>query len=373
MRNEKRGRDERLPIVKTCFGLGFSFTQAAWAMRVSRATITKDMRAFGGEGAFPDRTARENAFGCALEYYAMLESKRSRGDGSEKDGELSDVIGKLLGADAIIEFLRGVVATMMKLGVPCHRQEHAGYARLLRSIFGEEPDVQVASRYADFEVKYFREEYLRGIAFGEIPAPVSLAGVKQDMLDRYVTAERRREIAPVWPEKKTVEAAFNAVLETLSKREQEVIKRRLGIGGECETLKGIALTLKVTEERIRQIEEEALLKLRHPSRSERLAWLSSSQPYEEDFVPDELSVNPWLFKSVDELELSVRAARCLRDASIGTIGELVQKRGHDLLVAKNFGRRSLREIKKLLLEHGLALGIEFPRELKMLIKKRKQK
>ena len=225
MRNEKRGRDERLPIVKTCFGLGFSFTQIAWAMRVSRATITKDMRAFGGEGAFPDRTARENAFGCALEYYAMLESKRSRGDGSEKDGELSDVIGKLLGADAIIEFLRGVVATMMKLGVPCHRQEHAGYARLLRSIFGEEPDVQVASRYADFEVKYFREEYLRGIAFGEIPAPVSLAGVKQDMLDRYVTAERRREIAPVWPEKKTVEAAFNAVLETLSKREQEVIKR----------------------------------------------------------------------------------------------------------------------------------------------------
>lgn len=59
--------------------------------------------------------------------------------------------------------------------------------------------------------------------------------------------------------------------------------------------------------------------------------------------------------SVDDLELSVRASNCLRKANIKTLGELIQMREVDLLKTKNFGRRSLNEIKELLSEKGLSL------------------
>jgi DNA-directed RNA polymerase subunit alpha len=73
-------------------------------------------------------------------------------------------------------------------------------------------------------------------------------------------------------------------------------------------------------------------------------------------------VNENLFKSVDELELSVRSANCLKNAGIHLIGELVQKTETEMLKTRNFGRKSLNEIKEILSEMGLSLGmkIDFP-------------
>ena len=68
-------------------------------------------------------------------------------------------------------------------------------------------------------------------------------------------------------------------------------------------------------------------------------------------------LNPHLFKSVDELELSVRSANCLQNASIRFIGELVQKTEAEMLKTKNFGRKSLNEIKDVLGAMGLFLGM----------------
>lgn len=65
-----------------------------------------------------------------------------------------------------------------------------------------------------------------------------------------------------------------------------------------------------------------------------------------------------LLKSVDELELSVRAANCLKKANIKYIGELVQKTENEMLKTKNFGRKSLNEIKEVLVEMGLHLGMK---------------
>src|SRR5262249_35319915 len=59
-------------------------------------------------------------------------------------------------------------------------------------------------------------------------------------------------------------------------------------------------------------------------------------------------LNPNLFRSVDELELSVRSANCLQNANIKYIGELVQRTEADMLKTKNFGRKSLNEIKEVL-------------------------
>jgi len=68
-------------------------------------------------------------------------------------------------------------------------------------------------------------------------------------------------------------------------------------------------------------------------------------------------LNPNLFKSVDELELSVRSANCLQNANIRYIGELVQRTESEMLKTKNFGRKSLNEIKEVLASMGLQLGM----------------
>jgi DNA-directed RNA polymerase subunit alpha len=67
-------------------------------------------------------------------------------------------------------------------------------------------------------------------------------------------------------------------------------------------------------------------------------------------------VNKNLSRSVNELELSVRAANCLKNANIKTIADLVQKSEGEMLRTKNFGKKSLNEIKEILSEMGLSLG-----------------
>jgi DNA-directed RNA polymerase subunit alpha len=68
--------------------------------------------------------------------------------------------------------------------------------------------------------------------------------------------------------------------------------------------------------------------------------------------------NPNLYRSVEELELSVRSANCLQNANIKYIYELVQKTEAEMLKTKNFGRKSLNEIKDILSEMGLSLGMK---------------
>ena len=68
-------------------------------------------------------------------------------------------------------------------------------------------------------------------------------------------------------------------------------------------------------------------------------------------------LNENLFRTVEELELSVRSANCLQNANIHLIGELVQRSEGEMLKTKNFGRKSLNEIKEILAEMGLSLGM----------------
>jgi len=73
---------------------------------------------------------------------------------------------------------------------------------------------------------------------------------------------------------------------------------------------------------------------------------------------DNQVLNENLFRSVDELELSVRSANCLKHANIKYIGDLVQKTEAEILATKNFGRKSLNEIKEILTDMGLSLGMK---------------
>ena len=90
-------------------------------------------------------------------------------------------------------------------------------------------------------------------------------------------------------------------------------------------------------------------------------WINFEETDEASYVvpgTEEEPLNENLFRSVDELELSVRSANCLQNASITLIGELVQKSEQDMLKTKNFGRKSLKEIKEILGTMGLNLGMK---------------
>lgn len=88
--------------------------------------------------------------------------------------------------------------------------------------------------------------------------------------------------------------------------------------------------------------------------SEEAVVLESSTP-----VPQEDSLNEILVKSIDELELSVRSHNCLKNIGVRTIADLVQRTEAEMLKTKNFGRKSLTEIKEVLREEmGLSLGMK---------------
>jgi len=90
--------------------------------------------------------------------------------------------------------------------------------------------------------------------------------------------------------------------------------------------------------------------------ADAVAFAAKPAPIEAPKAEEKLNEN--LFRSVDELELSVRSANCLQNANIKTIGDLVQKSEAEMLKTKNFGRKSLKEIKEILAEMGLSLGMK---------------
>jgi DNA-directed RNA polymerase subunit alpha len=81
---------------------------------------------------------------------------------------------------------------------------------------------------------------------------------------------------------------------------------------------------------------------------------------EVSIAAPQLPFNPALLKKVDELELSVRSANCLKNDNIVYIGDLIQKSEAEMLRTPNFGRKSLNEIKEVLASMGLHLGMDVP-------------
>ena len=91
-------------------------------------------------------------------------------------------------------------------------------------------------------------------------------------------------------------------------------------------------------------------------------FVNFEDPRKEEAAPlaPQLPFNPALLKKVDELELSVRSANCLKNDNIIYIGDLIQKTEAEMLRTPNFGRKSLNEIKEVLAAMGLHLGMDVP-------------
>lgn len=212
---------------------------------------------------------------------------------------------------------------------------------------------------------------------------------------REINAKTSESYSVLTPED---EQKIRWVLTTLSPREEKILKMRCGIETRGYTLKEVGEEFGLGLERARQVEAKALRKLRHPSRRSRLpiskkedierllqALASREKEIEEvlqargklyeelEGIKEELrklkgepagtpQLNRDMFRDlsvlVNTLDLSVRSSNCLRLAGIKTIGDLVQKTGHQLLRMRGFGRRSLAEIKEILAEKGLSLGMK---------------
>ena len=89
-----------------------------------------------------------------------------------------------------------------------------------------------------------------------------------------------------------------------------------------------------------------------------LNFQEEEEPVHEEQAAKQEAFNPNLYRTVDELELSVRSANCLQNANIKYIYELVMKTEAEMLRTKNFGRKSLNEIKEILVGMGLHLGLK---------------
>jgi len=103
-------------------------------------------------------------------------------------------------------------------------------------------------------------------------------------------------------------------------------------------------------------------------------FITFEEGLEQAIVEEEVGqpINENLFRPVSELELSVRASNCLQNANITLIGELVQKTEAEMLRTKNFGRKSLKEIKEILAGMGLSLGMRLDNWPQMLARWQQQ-
>jgi DNA-directed RNA polymerase subunit alpha len=165
----------------------------------------------------------------------------------------------------------------------------------------------------------------------------------------YVTADRNKdESAPVGT------IAIDSIFSPVRKVNLNVTNARVGQRTDYDKL-----TMEIwTDGSVRP--EDAIAFSARILQDQLSIFINFEEPVEEKTVDREeeaSDLNENLFKTVDELELSVRSANCLQNADVRFIGELVQRSEAEMLKTKNFGRKSLREIKELLTEMGLSLGM----------------
>ncbi len=165
----------------------------------------------------------------------------------------------------------------------------------------------------------------------------------------YVAADSEKQDLPVGY------IAVDSVFSPIRRVNYNVSNARVGQRTDYD-----ALTLEVwTDGSIRPEEAVALgSKIMKEQLQVFINFDEATEPKVHEEIQRSPEFNENLFRSVDDLELSVRSANCLKNANIRYIGELVTRSEAEMLKTKNFGRKSLNEIKEILSEMGLSLGMK---------------
>lgn len=383
-------RRQRLPLVKELFALGFTYKKIASSVGCSVSTVTKDLLLLGREKFKNRLIKRQTVFQSALRLRAGIGAKDIK-----PNDRLAEILKTHLKEDEILAFISGIILTMEQLNRPAFKPEQENYYNLMAAIFGSPKPIE-ANPYQVWQ------QYLQEIAQSKIATPKSHFKLRQELIDIIIPACREL-IKPIWPN--NLPAKIEEQINTLRENEQEVIRLRFGLGAQRLTLEQVAQKKGVTQQRVRQIEAKALRKLRHPSRSNELRpfilpiseirkeldklleeWkkakegmvaLRLSQVISTDEIGNSINILPQLpvlnsesalfklfLRKIDDLELSTRTYNALKGTGIYNVGQLVQLTEKEILRLKNFGYKSLNEIK-FTLEYGLTLksGLEPPLRL----------
>lgn len=331
-----------------------------------------------------DMLGNPNAYMNALQLYRRLGELNA----NEFDAPLRKMLGEYLKIGALRQFYAGACEAAELFQRPTCPAEMETYRKFCVVVIGR---TQIGQDSFD--------EVLRKVgALPWLPWPHSVREFQQ-LLARKVCddALNRDSLAPAaWPH--NVAEFINALLEKHLLESQRTTMQYL-FGLQCEKLshQQIAKKLHVSECRVRMLVARAYQKLRGlAGREFRMLWRGTSEQIMEmiadlkmraglqqvtdeqlsrmeggaavsafasgDFVlVDGASISLTLMLyPVSELELSVRSGNCLKYTGIKYLGELIQRSETDMLKSKNFGRKSLKEIKEVLASMGLRLGIQIP-------------
>lgn len=389
--------EKRTDLIRELAFLGLSIGEIAEATRENRSTVWNDIRKLGGLAAISpvqrsnERSRRILAFQKALERYAQLLEEKGKKEGKVSDLECA--LARWLRIPEVNSFVCGVSMTIQWLCIPGLQLEKRPYLKLLGAIFGYRP----ATGYYDpalflkkmekgfpasVDFHPILQTYLCGIAGGgtQVPSRDSFGSA----LFTFFAPQFRPEIMPIW----TNEAyeRIDEVLATLPECEARAVRMHFGIGYDREyTLKEIEESYPVRN-RAQTLFYKALRMLRSPGRASHLRCLiepignaleeqlrreaeqateerrrAETEKRRQEFLEKYgVSCEPAVLEqSIDDIELSVRTYNCLVNANIRTIAELVQRSENEMLKLKNFGRRSLNELKEILASLGLHFGMSF--------------
>lgn len=387
MRDYQQGSREREPLVHELYALGLSAQEIARLTKWSEAAIAKNVKRLGVSLLMLDRPKRrQDVFAVVVKRYAgyvmALALKKPL---SPLDEQASAALKEWLGEDKLLAVISGINYTMEQLLCPQYPPEREGYAKLISSIFAHEgvfvqrmllyPAGTPEAENVPYNVMVWRALLIQ-IASGEEPVPADEAALCR-LLVRRALAEDRCQIRPIW-DNQVFELIDCLLKETLTEREQQGLRLLFGLDGQPQSKRQVAIALDVTPSRVNQLEKTALRKLRQAGHSQRRQLWVIAQPVGDALQREfkrreetaalarqqaETPINPALLWSVDELNLSVRAANCLQNRDIKLIGELVQLSEAELMKAKNFGRRSLKEVEEALAGCGLHLGMRIDTSL----------
>jgi hypothetical protein len=348
---------------------GFTLAQIAAALPMSPDTIWRDFEALGLSGQITPSTP----FSERLKRFAWSSAP---GQPAVQSDLVRFSFPEVAG---IKSFLAGSAAAMRQLLSPGCPDQQRNYIAFLKALF-EVPEETDQPRQAET----VWNDYLSEVRENRANPAESLATLQELLCSRLVDRYRLL-IMPLWPD--AVFGEIEAALSTQSVQTHRILDARFGLTGATLSLEAIGDELACSKENVRQIEMRAMANLRNSRAGEALrrfiqpvgnaliVWfeekrladladcaMDSNQASEDERVAAERAALRKLILFLNEPIpfnwLSVRNRECLEANGIKNYGQLAQKTEAELLRTKNFARKSLKELVRLLEAKGLRLGMK---------------
>ncbi len=354
-----------------------------------RSTVALEVRRLDSQ---PQPISGISGFPSVLHEYAELSVNLPSGficEDIQDTGWYLGMLRRYLKVGELLAYLLAVEESRRRLYGIGRTSEQEPYVRLFMAV----AEVEESQGSATRTVTALWNLYLRRLADGEVEAPESVMDLRV-ILSREIEAVDRGGIWPSWTDE--MSRLLNTAIKRLGHRQRDVVGLRYGFGRQTHTLAEIGQRLGITSQAVGNIDKLTREQIRKSSefatadrymrplsglteelrrvdeenvrlRAELERACERIEALENGILSEEQgSLSGNLFKRVDELELSVRSANCLQNAGIEFIYQLVEKTEADLLKTKNFGRKSLNEIKEILAELGLKLGMRLPADFRVL-------